>query len=553
MRQEKELIRAQRKIIEEERLKVIQLKEELRIIEENVLQGMIPNVSKIMAGDRNESPDPSAPKHKKIKMDDDKSEDNLGLEGSSSEDKINIKKEPPQDDGKALKLVPIYFDENDRVHYEETTAYTASTRDKSNILIVKKDPKAIRSAADTIREATKPKTLCAHQPRLPTQEEISTVLNAWRALLRSTGDYYPDKKKTPEEHLYDLKALMSARGSFNRNRDTPIARHQWKHQEFGPIQRQYFIPSEYMAPDAFFEKFRKDDDNQIVYYKRICSVRDYYEMLSHDNPEYKPRVPRITKPNPNPRDYRPAPRKNIAYNPYASGDKAPSGKWGQGLMSTTTNTSQHDAWRNQNNGLMGETSGAPVISAPTITNASKITNAPLSDKIRHEEQKITSFSVEQQEAAERTHRYRSDTSRSTVPIPTSENEDSQEEDSDSLFDDKLIPAEKSKILRLRKEIKRIKGGQTYPTGYENDRARHIKSADALRLEGKPFPNYLEGVAPPWIGIGKANRAYDDNEISKREAKIEKIKRLNAEHCQLEHIANMPSIERKGGPGGQVQN
>ena len=43
------------------------------------------------------------------------------------------------------------------------------------------------------------------------------------------------------------------------------------------------------------------------------------------------------------------------------------------------------------------------------------------------------------------------------------------------------------------------------------------------------------------------------DASKREAKIEKIKRLNAEHCQLEHIANMPSIARKGGPGGQVQS
>jgi hypothetical protein len=195
---------------------------------------------------------------------------------------------------------------------------------------------------------------------------------------------------------------------------------------------------------------------------------------------------------------------------------------------------------------MGETSSAPEISAPMIR------SAPLSDKIRFEEQKISSFSEEQQQAAERTHRYRSDTSRSTVPIPTSENEDSQE-DSDSLFDDKLLPPEKNKILRLRKEIKRIKGGQTYPTGYERDRAREIKSADALRLAGKPIPTYLEGLEPPWIGMGKANRCYDDNEISKREAKIEKIKRLNAEHCQQEHIANMPSITRKGGPGGQVQS
>ncbi len=47
MRHEKELIKAQEKIIEEERLKNKHLKEELRIIEENVLQGIMPNESKI--------------------------------------------------------------------------------------------------------------------------------------------------------------------------------------------------------------------------------------------------------------------------------------------------------------------------------------------------------------------------------------------------------------------------------------------------------------------------------------------------------------------------
>jgi hypothetical protein len=442
------------------------------------------------------------------------------------------------------------------MYYEDTTAYTTSARDKSNILIVKKDPKAIRSEVDTITVATEAKVPCAHlirhQPRLPTGEEIYTVLNAWRAMLRSTGDYYPDKKKTPEEHLLDLKVLMGARGSFNRGDDknmTPLEKHQWKHGEYGPLQRQYFIPLDYMAPDEFFDKFKNTDDNQIVYWKRICSIRNYYEMLSRDNPEYKPREPRITRTNPSPRDYRPATKKNVAYNPYISGDKAPSDKWGKGLMSSTQSISHHNAWRDQGQGLMGVTSTAS--STSMIKSAPKIRSAPLSDKIRHEEQKISMFSDAQQQAAEKTHRHRSDTSRSNIPIPTSENDSSQEE-SDSLFDDKLVPAEKNKIMRLRKEIKRIKGGQTYPTGYEQDRARAIKRADELRLEGKPYPTYLEGVATPWIGMGRAHIQYDYNEISKREEQIEKIKRLNAEHCQLEHIANMPSIERKGGPGGQVQ-
>jgi hypothetical protein len=116
----------------------------------------------------------------------------------------------------------------------------------------------------------------------------------------------------------------------------------------------------------------------------------------------------------------------------------------------------------------------------------------------------------------------------------------------------MLPADKNRIIRLRAEIKRIKGGAVYPTGYEKDRARAIRNAEELRVAGKPVPSYLEGVKLPWIGMGYAYRHYDDNEVSKREARIEKIKRLNVEHCQQEHIANMPSIDRKGGPGGQVQ-
>ena len=127
-------------------------------------------------------------------------------------------------------------------------------------------------------------------------------------------------------------------------------------------------------------------------------------------------------------------------------------------MSSTLSTSHLNAWKNQNNGLMGETSSAPEIrNAPVI-------RAPVISTLSDEQQ---------QQASERTHRHRTNMSRSTVPIPGSDNESSQD-DSDSLFDDQLLPPEKNKIMRLRKEIKRIKGGQTYPTGYERDLAREIK-------------------------------------------------------------------------------
>ena len=538
LRHEKEMIIAQGKIIEEERQKNNKLKEELRIFEESILKGMMISGSKMETKSHKDSPE--SPKHKRVKIDEEGSSDNV-----SSQEIIGIKQEVPQSDNTDLKIVPIFIDENDKVHYE-TTAYTTSTRDKSNILIAKKDQKAIRS--ESSGEA-KTKELCAHlikhQPRLATQEEIRISLEAWRAMLRSTRDYYPDKHQTNKQHLINLKVLMGARASYHKSvHSNPIAKEQWKHQEYGPIHRQYFIPLEYMDPHEFFQKFQENDDKQLVYWKRCCSMYEYYVMLSEDNPEFKPKGPPVnTRDNPNPRDYRPLKTKNVAHNPFASSDKAPSDKWGKGLMSSAQGSSSVNAWKDQKNGLMGETSPR----TPAIR------SAPLSDKIRFEEQKISSFSYEQQEASERTHRHRTNMTRNNAPVPGSESESSQE-DEDSLFDDKLLPPEKFRIMKLRKEIKRIKGGVVYPTGYEKDRDRAIKDAEECRLLGKPVPPYLTGVKIPWSsGMGQANIHYDNHQVSRREDKIAKIRRLNAEHCQQEHIANMSSITRKGGPGGQVQS
>ncbi len=80
---------------------------------------------------------------------------------NSSEEIIRIKKEGSQDDTDDLKMAPIFIDENDKVHYE-STAYTTSTRDKSNILIAKKDSESIRSPADSISETSRPKALGSH-------------------------------------------------------------------------------------------------------------------------------------------------------------------------------------------------------------------------------------------------------------------------------------------------------------------------------------------------------------------------------------------------------
>jgi hypothetical protein len=107
---------------------------------------------------------------------------------------------------------------------------------------------------------------------------------------------------------------MGARRSFNESvHNNPIDKQQWKHQQYGPIHRQYFIPAEYMAPDTFFERLNEPDGQQIVYWKRCCSMYvRVYVMLSKDNPEYKNKREKVNT-RPNPRDYRPV--KSVAYNP----------------------------------------------------------------------------------------------------------------------------------------------------------------------------------------------------------------------------------------------
>ncbi len=102
---------------------------------------------------------------------------------NNSAEIIRVKQEVVLEDNKSLKIVPIYVDENGKAHHEGTTAYTTNTRDKSNILIVKKDVRAIRSSDESASGALPPKALCSHlvkrQRREPTCNEITHWL-PWR-------------------------------------------------------------------------------------------------------------------------------------------------------------------------------------------------------------------------------------------------------------------------------------------------------------------------------------------------------------------------------------
>jgi hypothetical protein len=78
------------------------------------------------------------------------------------------------------------------------------------------------------------------------------------------------------------------------------------------------------------------------------------------------------------------------------------------------------------------------------------------------------------------------------PIP--EDEDSTEDDTeteDSLFDNHLLPQDKLRIDKLKREHVRIRSG-VFAKSYLNARDRDIKAAEQERLKGGPGPVYLSG-------------------------------------------------------------
>jgi hypothetical protein len=116
-----------------------------------------------------------------------------------------------------------------------------------------------------------------------------------------------------------------------------------------------------------------------------------------------------------------------------------------------------------------------------------------------------------------------------------------------LYEDKLLPAQKSQILKLKTAIKRIKS-KTYESGYLKEKDRAIIAAEADRLAGLDGPAYLEGVKFPWTpDRDHAPIHYDVFQVDRLQSQIERIKSSNAAMCQLEYTAN------KGGPGGQARS
>jgi hypothetical protein len=106
----------------------------------------------------------------------------------------------------------------------------------------------------------------------------------WKDLLIQTKDYRPFQQRTSEENLKEVKILRTAMSDFRSLKLSGMNSLRATHSGFSGLQTKYNIPGEFCMPE---ELFREEQlDYSILYYKRCCSVYDFYNMLNLDNPCY---------------------------------------------------------------------------------------------------------------------------------------------------------------------------------------------------------------------------------------------------------------------------
>jgi hypothetical protein len=281
-----------------------------------------------------------------------------------------------------------------------------------------------------------------------------------------------------------------------------------QHTKFGPIQREYNIPMHYKSPAYSFKEVESNLGALFKY--RLGSVWEFYDLLCKDTSGYRV--------EPNYGDHRLG----------ASSADVPKAA----TISKPVHNRQPLA------------SGAAEISKPVVQTIIRTPSGPSSSSSGNP----SKLTLLQRDVAGKAARNTMRKPRN-APVPE-EGDTSDSTDDDQLYDDKMLPEDRSSLKKLQTSIERIKQ-QKYSSHYLKTEDKAIREAEKDRLCGLAGPAYLEGVTYPWnSGCGQAPMQYDYHQIDRLERKINKLRTINNAHVQLEYIANTP--KGKDGPGGQEE-
>jgi hypothetical protein len=113
---------------------------------------------------------------------------------------------------------------------------------------------------------------------------------------------------------------------------------------------------------------------------------------------------------------------------------------------------------------------------------------------------------------------------------SSESGNDREDEDNSLYDSRLLPADKRILADCQWRIKRIKQ-QNFPKDYLEAREDWLRDAEAARIKNGTVPACLHDVAPPWDkGHGLALSRYNEMIVDNINHRINELRENNAASC-----------------------
>ncbi len=85
--------------------------------------------------------------------------------------------------------------------------------------------------------------------------------------------------------MKEIKFLKSAMVDFRYLKLKGLAALRTEHDNFRTVQSRYFIPREFCMLEQFFREVQTD--RNVLYWKRCCSMVDFYNMCCMDTPFFK--------------------------------------------------------------------------------------------------------------------------------------------------------------------------------------------------------------------------------------------------------------------------
>jgi hypothetical protein len=120
---------------------------------------------------------------------------------------------------------------------------------------------------------------------------------------------------------------------------------------------------------------------------------------------------------------------------------------------------------------------------------------------------------------------------------SSEGGNKLEDVENSLYDSRMVPADKKVLADVLWKIKCIKT-KVLPKEFTTQRQNALEKAQIdFEVSGK-IPAYLDGVKPPWNGgVGLAFTRYNEMILAKLEMQLSQLRESNAQNCKLEDASS----------------